>query len=474
MSFALLVPPPRPRALPLDWATLTRLASHTTAMRDLRTALLAHCDPAEVETTVGYGCPPCRSEIVHLRLQLSKIAKQVDEEFPARSYAGPGWSDLRSALKTAIDQLVQGLPPMRLTLRGLLFDLPPEIYSMIVAHLRDCDPFFDANAKKTISVLSIISRSWARRFRPLLFHTVHLRSSTDVQFLYNMLRSPLSRDLSHHIEVLSVLTEDFALATSHLIYSLRSLKELRLESYGAGRNPQELPSFPMRLRLGMSSLRKLSSFSLTGCTFHSFRAVMVFIKAFPHLESLSLLNVYWEANESGQEQFLPCNASFAPLKHVHITLRSPRVYRWAVPWAAAWLVAAPACTYQYCLRRRNATEEAPSDIFPMMDVIKLFHAHASLSRGFVGTLGKTSEGTVDSVDLTPIAKRTFCGRRFAYLHYSPKLQVPVSKADLSTGRYESELTSCERTRCGMSCCPRTGPRNRPRQPIFFLMVVNAR
>lgn len=154
-----------------------------------------------------------------------------------------------------------------------------------------------------------------------------------------------------------------------------------------------LPPFPLRLRLGISTLHKLTSFSLTGCTFRSFRSLMIFVKEIPRLESLLLANVSWPADDLDTTQLPSCNASFAALRRVELTSPSSDLS----PWAFAWLLAAPACGYQYRRRRGDAVEGQHSEIPSMMQIIKSFiDTHPELRSSMLGAIQSTSEGKIGS------------------------------------------------------------------------------
>lgn len=238
MSFALNIPGPRPRAVPLDWPIVTYLATQTTVMRELHTALIAHCDPAHAAMRVIFDRPSDCSPLDHLCDQLTVIAGEMDQFYRHSYERHPGEWYLRSSISKAIDQLRQFLPPLWLTAE-VLSNLPAELYDIIVAHLSDDG----ATSTHAVSNLSLVSRSWARRFRPYLFRTLHLHSSADIQFLRKIVCSPLSQDLSQHIEVISIQTEGFPIATSLLYQVLPSLTDIHLRGDGADRNGPDHQNF---------------------------------------------------------------------------------------------------------------------------------------------------------------------------------------------------------------------------------------
>lgn len=398
MSFALQVPSPKPRALPLDWPILSRLASQTVIMRETYHKLVAHCDSDCLPLTAAMTRPPYRSDHARLLNQLGKIAAQLDKEFPAPVYTPLSpvdpWLDLRRVLKGAIQELVHDVPPARLTSTELLFSLPYEVYDVIIGYLPVPDSTEpDLQHKRFLSDLSLMSHSWAHLYRPPLFQSLSIQSSADIQVLYNILRSPLSKHLSHGVQSISIRTQSFSLATILLLNVLPALRTLRLSSLDAGQRPPNMPPFPLLTRLGLSKLGHLTTLALARCSFRSFWALLLLVKAVPSLEEVDLLDVYWRVSNITPEQLPPCAITFSAMRRVTRTTTTDTLVPGFSCWPLGWILAAPACGHRYQRRRSNGVQESCQAVRIVMQMVAHFcDGLLELDHSFQSTLREDEEG----------------------------------------------------------------------------------
>ncbi|GJE89882.1 homeobox domain-containing protein [Phanerochaete sordida] len=161
--------------------------------------------------------------------------------------------------------------------------LPRELQDYILELLSS--PFMDKGGP---SKLSLVSRDWSLRFRPLLFTQLELRTPDDVRQLDAILRSPLSGWLKDHVAELTFYSHSFfaplALALLALLPERRTIHIDSDDTTG--------PPFLYAARL-KQSLRCMTKLKLSNFKLHSFHGLFRVIGSVTTLEVLHLTRVTW-------------------------------------------------------------------------------------------------------------------------------------------------------------------------------------
>lgn len=226
---------------------------------------------------------------------------------------------------------------------ALRYKLPPELRFVIFDYFKALD-VADPEAWHLLSNLSLVSRSWATLFRPLLFRSVRLRSHAEARFFSSVLQSALSSHLSHHVECVTLRVGDLQ-RCAPMLRSMPSLESLSCQADIPPTNHEA--KFPPDVRRTLSTFRNIRSLSLTRYTFLSFSILARTIAALPLLQQLALFGVSWDA-ERRPDAPPSCSGGFTHLLHISATGGSPC-------WPLAWILAA-ASTRQRYRRQRDGAE----------------------------------------------------------------------------------------------------------------------
>ena len=205
------------------------------------------------------------------------------------------------------------------------------------------------------------------KLRPLLFRRLILRSTADVTFLSNTIRSRVSSWLAPHIQRLGI---DFEQGFSSSIAALPRLPFLQsITHYPQCSSPegQNVLHSP-RLRPHLSRLPSLTYLGLSWVTFPSFSSLIRLLGTMPTLESVDLKDVGWQV-PYGLDEFPNCSSGFTSLLKGEC---------WRMPsasWPIAWLFSATCLGYSY--RRyhfRNGLAEVqapPADLLVLVSIVNL-------------------------------------------------------------------------------------------------------
>lgn len=246
--------------------------------------------------------------------------------------------------------------------------LLPEVRETIIDRL--LDPWSEAShtafhvTKHQLCTLSLVCRHWANRIRPALFEQRVLRTSADVHFLLNVIRSPLSGWLAHHIthvEFEHRSIDPMPILWRALSRSLTSVKSLAV-SCKTGYNDEDVPPlFPFVLRPCPSSLEQLTQLHLRRCRFSGFSVLFRMLGALSRLEEIELHRVTWktpcEFNKPPS-----CTAAFQFLRYL-------RVGHCTQHWPFAWMFAAATTHRQYSWRV-NEDNPMHTDISIMVQIME--------------------------------------------------------------------------------------------------------
>lgn len=170
--------------------------------------------------------------------------------------------------------------------------LPLELQEMICNFFPVAFYGFLARRSHPALDLSLVCRSWSKRFRPAFFAKLCLRNSADVQFLHGVLSSPLSSWLAPFVKSLIINPEVPSQATAVLHPILGNLTSLSIDPYFISYHNAPRPSL-LYWRLGWSSLKFLTRLKFRGVTFPSVCIFMDIIRAFKMLRQLELLDSNW-------------------------------------------------------------------------------------------------------------------------------------------------------------------------------------
>lgn len=294
--------PPQVAPVPLDWNSLAELSTKTVVMQALHTHLVDHCDweglcawynvgneIRRVRRTAFRTRPVTKRELDRLRSQLDRIMDQTNRLSPRTER----WRKLRLAIHSGMEQLDDRMSPMWDS--ALICSLlPGELWDIVLEHLLHLDPIsaHTQHNETLLSVLCLLSRSWSRKWRPLLFRSLRLKSYADILFLHRILCSRLSGWLSTYIEHVEVSLENVvssAGASTMLFSRLPSLKTLIYTFSDRSVTTETMHfrhSFPLTLRLGAANLRSLTTLKLSNRVFTSITTFLSYISVLPSLSRL--------------------------------------------------------------------------------------------------------------------------------------------------------------------------------------------
>lgn len=323
-----------------------------------------------------------RSQWQVLVQHLKRLSPRPHASSAAPSQIVSRWMRLQGALLEGIIELDNPLPPWLLT---------PDLYSRWPTEVPDIinNCLVDVGC---ISVPSSTVHHLSRRCRPSLFRSLHLRSSADIYFLENILRSELSGWLAERIERIEITPEYTPLVSIVLFSLLPSLKALVYYPATFRRDPQEYTTLPLPLRLGISNLRNLVALSLNNYRFPSFHSLLSFISPLSSLGDLTLRSVVWKTTR-GIARVPSFNAAFSNIRCIHATDGSPH-------WPLTYILAASSVGCQYKRRRQRRCNVLntimSTDLLFIVQLVRLIEQQYYL-REFRGTINWEKEGKVISL-----------------------------------------------------------------------------
>ena len=167
--------------------------------------------------------------------------------------------------------------------------------------------------KKDISQAALVARRWARRLRPVLFFSLGLESSVDIEFLRSMLRSETSAWLKSHIHELRLSTEGSFTPSSPNWCPLLGMVSSSLRYLELGHQARSRLTF-LRCRPTLARLCTLQTVTLSNCHFPSFSSLLRVLGSIRNLRHVDLLLVTWLPDD--QAPRATCNGSFGSLRYV--------------------------------------------------------------------------------------------------------------------------------------------------------------
>ena len=237
--------------------------------------------------------------------------------------------------------------------------IPIDILNMVSDYIN-----IGSSSKATYAQLSLVCKSWARLFRPLLFRSLILGATGHVAFLGCVLRSQTSSWLAIHINhvtfagSLAILQP---MAVELLLCRLRHLKTLAMLCDARS----ERLAFPLTLslRLGLSKLAFLTSISFLDIHFRSHSILLRLLGSCQGLESLSLTRVTWDGAPD-PNRLPPHIPSLPRIQSVHASGLSQY-------WPLSWLLTMAA--FRYCSPPRSliGNKPAPPELSAVAHIVEI-------------------------------------------------------------------------------------------------------
>lgn len=353
--------------LPFDWNILSQLARQIPVMQRLHFQLVALCD------WEGMCCWDNVKRNIRRRAALQPSSVGTEQFNLLHSQLCRIQQQIRR--QTGSSRLDRALFSITLALKRLEEDLESatvrqnhvrrNVCEVIMDHLRYTlaagsayTPCKQCNAH-LISLYSLLSKSLCREWRPLLFRSLHLRSSTDLTLLRNLLHSRVSGWLSRHIIHIDISCElgSSLLASTVFFSGLPSLQTLRCTAPIAGKSPAPYHLFPITARLSMPTLRSLRTLSLHNYAFSSLITFLSCIDNLPSLEELLLAHIDWTWKPTDSDD-LPCPTRGMALER----LRHVQALHCPVAWQLAWVFACSSTGLYSTRWRRGRQDDGRCDV----------------------------------------------------------------------------------------------------------------
>ncbi|KIP03055.1 hypothetical protein PHLGIDRAFT_130375 [Phlebiopsis gigantea 11061_1 CR5-6] len=246
--------------------------------------------------------------------------------------------------------------------------LPQELVDNIVE--RNLPSSTDRNPhqerKLAISVVSLVCKRCAARYRPLLFHRVTLGRPSDMYYLRAMLTSATSGWLRAHIHWVNLCQPDASLG-HELLRSFSVLAAQLPHLLDVSYSCDSLDSrtwLPATLRTSLGGTRsRLKSIQLQKCHFHSASALLRMLGALPVLETVLLEDVSWTAS-GNPDTLVQCKAGFTSIRNLDS-------HKCQEHWPLAWTFAAASIGHQLGFRGRDEAAAVPNDVAAIVGLLKL-------------------------------------------------------------------------------------------------------
>lgn len=218
--------------------------------------------------------------------------------------------------------------------------------------------------QRQLSTLSLVCQHWSGRLRPTLFGRRLIRTSADVQFLLDVMQSPLSDDLAGHIvhvECEHQSTDPMPLFWKSLVRHLESVRSFSISCRLGDKDEDSPPLFSFVLRPCPTSLTQLTQLKLRRCRFASFSALFRTVGNLPCLRDIELHRVLWRKK---CELIRPpsCTAAFRFVRFL-------RIDHCTQHWPFAYIFAAAITRHGYSWKL-GVDEEVPIDISTIVQIIQ--------------------------------------------------------------------------------------------------------